>query len=217
MENYLKEKYIDYGFGDVEEVVGKTVKSITDMEAGSEEIKITFTDGSEYKILPACGGSMEESETFEDIIGNPNDLIGNTITHLHIYNCGNYISEIEISAKSVKISAEAGYFEDPYGGPVSLIRTKPPTEPIKIGTVELSASVIAAMGSNEKFSQEVKICIFRHSHMDWGDVGSSGESYNDRAVRTGEHNIFSVYETSQGEIYIRTNEDRSVTVVDFYL
>lgn len=215
MENYLKEKYINYGFGDVEEVVGKTVGSIIGMEGGSKEIRITFTDGSEYKILPACGGSMEESETFEDIIGNPDDLIGNTITRFHIYNCGNDISEIEISAKSVKISAEAGFFEDPYGGAVSLIRTKPPTEPIKIGTVELSKSVVDKMGSNAVFSREVDVCLYRHSHYDWGDVSSSGASYNDRAVRTGEHNIFSVYETSQGEIYIRTEADRSTTEISF--
>ena len=62
----------------VEELIGKTIAEITGMAEQSEEIRIVCTDGTKYKFYH----SQDCCETVDvnDVVGNPEDLIGSPVT-----------------------------------------------------------------------------------------------------------------------------------------
>jgi hypothetical protein len=78
-----------------------------------------------------------------------------------------------------------------------------------LGSVVISRNCLA-------YVQEMGIDIFgiltRHASGDWGDVDPEDRAANEVAIFTPAR-IFSVYELSQGRIWVITEADRSSTCV----
>lgn len=66
---------------DFNELVGKTIVSITGMQVGSEDVRVVCSDGTKYMMVPVerSYGCVTCRVTIEDVAGDVQDLIGNPI------------------------------------------------------------------------------------------------------------------------------------------
>ena len=84
----------------------------------------------------------------------------------------------------------------------------------KLGVLVITNGVCAAMNGNEKFEDEMIEAYVRYIQCDWGDLCEEDKKMNDEATQK-EDRILAKYSTSEGEIYIITEWDRSVTTILF--
>ena len=77
----------------------------------------------------------------------------------------------------------------------------------------LGVCVITRAAKDLLHPEDVKLCLDRHGHGDWGDLCEHDLKENQVALRQG-HRLFSVYrDRAAVKFYIITEHDRSVTTV----
>lgn len=84
-----------------------------------------------------------------------------------------------------------------------------------LGRLVMTATVASFIESNHKFAEETKTALLRYSFYDWGELCDEDKALNDSAVLSGEARILAKYATSEGNVYIITEWDRSVTTILF--
>lgn len=85
----------------------------------------------------------------------------------------------------------------------------------KAGMLLATAGVAAKLQGNEKFEKEVQASLAKYLRGDWGSCHEEDKAMNDEALQSGEGRILAAYETSEGEIWIITEHDRSATTILF--
>lgn len=85
----------------------------------------------------------------------------------------------------------------------------------KLGQVVVTCRINNSIAESLRFLNDVLLSMNRHCNKDWGDLSEEDKAMNDEAVRNGNDRIFSSYQTCEGEIWIITEEDRSVTTILF--
>lgn len=83
-----------------------------------------------------------------------------------------------------------------------------------LGTNLVMTSGINEAILNKEFHHEVLECLIRYMLHDWGDLCEEDKQANDDAFIHDER-ILAKYSTSQGDIYIITEWDRSATTILF--
>ena len=81
----------------------------------------------------------------------------------------------------------------------------------ELGITVMTRDVKKAMCKNYSFYDEVNECFQKYSQGDWGQFmfNSKGKPYK---IKKGE-SVIGKYKTSQGDILIQTEHDRSVTTI----
>lgn len=85
---------------------------------------------------------------------------------------------------------------------------------VKTGIMYMTRSVSETIANSEKFAIEVFECMRRYSNNDWGELCAEDKQLNDEALIYNDR-ILAKYETSEGDIYIITEWDRSATTILF--
>ena len=84
-----------------------------------------------------------------------------------------------------------------------------------LGKTVMTSGVNNKIAEGEKFAREIKICMEKYITCDWGDLCNEDKEMNDNALRNGNDRILAAYDTSEGKIYIITEQDRSYTTILF--
>lgn len=84
-----------------------------------------------------------------------------------------------------------------------------------LGKTVMTSGVNNKIAESEKFAREIKICMEKYITCDWGDLCNEDKEMNDNALRNGNDRILAAYDTSEGKIYIITEQDRSYTTILF--
>lgn len=84
-----------------------------------------------------------------------------------------------------------------------------------LGKVVMTNGISSKMAENEKFSNEIANCFRRYIVCDWGALCDEDKEMNDKALRTGTARVLAAYDTSEGRVYIITEQNRSYTTILF--
>ena len=84
-----------------------------------------------------------------------------------------------------------------------------------LGKVVMTNGINSKMAENKKFSDEIMNCFKKYMVCDWGDICNEDKEMNDNALRTGTARVLAAYNTSEGRVYIITEQDRSYTTILF--
>lgn len=84
-----------------------------------------------------------------------------------------------------------------------------------LGKVVMTNGINSKMAENKKFSDEIMNCFKKYMVCDWGDMCNEDKEMNDNALRTGTARVLAAYNTSEGRVYIITEQDRSYTTILF--
>ena len=82
-----------------------------------------------------------------------------------------------------------------------------------LGKVVMTNGISSKMAENEKFSNEIANCFRRYIVCDWGALCDEDKEMNDKALRTGTARVLAAYDTSEGRVYIVTEQNRSYTTI----
>ena len=88
------------------------------------------------------------------------------------------------------------------------------TQNFDLGQVVVTQAVHGLMEINLQFAQEVGRAVWMYKHKRWGATCEADARMNDEALEIGER-IVAKYETCEGNIFIITEWDRSVTTILF--
>ena len=84
-----------------------------------------------------------------------------------------------------------------------------------LGKVVMTNGISNEMAESQKFANEITDCFKRYITCDWGDMCDEDKEMNDNALRTGTARVLAAYDTSEGRVYIITEQDRSCTKILF--
>ena len=84
-----------------------------------------------------------------------------------------------------------------------------------LGKVVMTNGINSKMAENKKFSDEIMNCFKKYMVCDWGDMCNEDKEMNDNALRTGTARVLASYDTSEGKVYIITEQNRSYTTILF--
>ena len=84
-----------------------------------------------------------------------------------------------------------------------------------LGKVVITNGISNKMAESEKFANEITDCFKRYITCDWGNMCDEDKEMNDNALRTGTARVLAAYDTSEGRVYIITEQDRSCTTILF--
>ena len=85
----------------------------------------------------------------------------------------------------------------------------------ELGETVMTCGINEAMKNDENFEAEIIKAFDRYINCDWGDLGESDKKTNDEAIKNNDDRILAKYKTSEGNIYIITEWDRSYTTIMF--
>lgn len=85
---------------------------------------------------------------------------------------------------------------------------------MRLGQLVTTTRIYDSMDEHPDFAEEVKQCLERYLHMDWGELSEEDWRTNQDAIIHNER-LFAAYHTSLGKIWIITECDRSVTTILF--
>lgn len=85
----------------------------------------------------------------------------------------------------------------------------------KFGQVVMTRGVNAEITRSIEFSQFILESIAKYRNCDWGDLGKEDKKMNDSAVENNDERIVARYNNPNGDVYIITEWDRSVTTILF--
>ena len=86
----------------------------------------------------------------------------------------------------------------------------------EVGQTVITRGLAAALEHNEEVSKDVHLAWQRYLQCDWGNLGEEDKEMNNNAVEDpGSDRILAKYSTSEGDIYIITEADRSYTTIMF--
>lgn len=83
------------------------------------------------------------------------------------------------------------------------------------GTLVVTRGVDKMMRESSGFLNDVYLACDKYDACDWGKTCAEDAAMNDDAVKSGNSRILAVYDTCEGDIWIITEWDRSVTTVLF--
>lgn len=83
------------------------------------------------------------------------------------------------------------------------------------GQIVMTRSINDTIAESSQFSRFVLNSIRRYIVCDWGEMCSEDARMNDSAVKNNDDRIVARYNNKQGDIYIITEWDRSVTTILF--
>lgn len=83
------------------------------------------------------------------------------------------------------------------------------------GQVVMTRGVNAQISRSIEFSKFILESIAKYRNCDWGDLCEEDKKMNDQAVKNGDDRILARYNNKEGNIYIITEWDRSVTTILF--
>ena len=83
-----------------------------------------------------------------------------------------------------------------------------------LGMIVKTHGINTVMKENEKFKYEVLSFLARYMSQDWGNLCDSDKKENDKALLDN-NRILACYKSKEGEVYIITEADRSVTTIMF--
>lgn len=84
-----------------------------------------------------------------------------------------------------------------------------------LGKVVMTNGISNKMAESQKFANEITDCFKRYITCDWGNMCDEDKEMNDNALRTGTARVLAAYDTSEGRVYIITEQDRSCTTILF--
>lgn len=85
----------------------------------------------------------------------------------------------------------------------------------KFGQVVITKGVNAKISESIEFSQFILESIAKYRNCNWGNLCKEDCKMNDQAIENGDDKIFARYNNEEGDIYIITEWDRSVTTILF--
>lgn len=85
----------------------------------------------------------------------------------------------------------------------------------ELGRLVATRGVADMMEKNPQFSKDVTVAFVKYQKCDWGITCEEDAEMNNEAVKNGNDRILAVYQTSEGEIWIITEWDRSCTTILF--
>lgn len=88
------------------------------------------------------------------------------------------------------------------------------TQSFELGQIVMTRSIAEKVSKNTKFHMEVIDAMLRYAEKDWGIVSQNDKQANDWGLENGDR-ILAAYETCEGDIWIITEWDRSVTTILF--
>ena len=83
------------------------------------------------------------------------------------------------------------------------------------GQLVTTRLVYDKMGENDYFRKQISQSYTRYKNGDWGDLSEDDKKMNDDAIANNNDRILAKYNTCCGDIYIITEDDRSVTTMLF--
>ena len=85
---------------------------------------------------------------------------------------------------------------------------------IILGQLVCTVNIAATIEKDSEFQKEINNSLEKYTKGDWGDTCEEDCELNDEALETNDR-IVALYKTSQGNVFIITEADRSVTTVLF--
>ena len=85
----------------------------------------------------------------------------------------------------------------------------------KIGDILVTKGINQRVTKDAPFSSFIMTTFSRYMVRDWGDLCEEDIAMNDLAVKNGDDRILARYNNEEGDIYIITEWDRSVTTILF--
>lgn len=86
---------------------------------------------------------------------------------------------------------------------------------ITTGRMLMTAAVAARAKASVVFEKEVLEAVKRFQNGDWGDLSQEDKEANEEALKSKDDDLFAMYQTSGGKIYIITDDGRKRTTVLF--
>jgi len=83
----------------------------------------------------------------------------------------------------------------------------------QLGKVVMTKRIAEQMTVNSVFEKDIQDALLKYCKCDWGVLCEDDKAVNDYAVKDGGYRIFAAYETSEGNIWIITEADRSATTI----
>ena len=84
-----------------------------------------------------------------------------------------------------------------------------------MGNVVITRALNDAIVNNGQLAKEVMTALRRYVRCDWGNLCNNDMVLNNNAVTSGLDRIVARYGTTEGDIYIITEHDRSYTTLLF--
>ena len=85
----------------------------------------------------------------------------------------------------------------------------------KIGQAMQTRSINEACKRSADFTIEIREAFKKYASGNWGDTSEADKQLNDSAVKNNDTRIVAKYKTSQGNIFIITEQDREQTIIMF--
>ena len=85
---------------------------------------------------------------------------------------------------------------------------------VTFGRWLMSSAVSQTVNTNKEFEEQIMRAVARYTSKDWGDLCDEDKQANESAIIQGDR-ILAKYDTCEGNIYIITEADRSITTVLF--
>ena len=85
----------------------------------------------------------------------------------------------------------------------------------KLGQLVATRGINAILLEDFDFSKFLWNSFARYKNCNWGDICSEDKMMNDSAVKNNDDRIVARYNNQRGDIYIITEQDRSVTTILF--
>lgn len=85
----------------------------------------------------------------------------------------------------------------------------------KTGQLYMTKGIKTLFNESKDFRRFILECLDKYMRHDWGDLSDVDKEMNDSAIQNNDDRIFAHYNNTMGDIYIITEEDRSVTTILF--
>lgn len=79
----------------------------------------------------------------------------------------------------------------------------------------MTRGISNSVADNEMFAMQVNRSLGLYLKKDWGEASESSKEMNDENAEIGFGSLLGVYNTCEGNIWIMTEYDRSVTTILF--
>jgi hypothetical protein len=85
-----------------------------------------------------------------------------------------------------------------------------------LGQTVATRGVTNLISKSPEYSKWVQKCVQRYMLCDWGDLGPEDKALNDESINPDEpERVLARYNHKEGDIYIITEWDRSITTILF--
>ena len=85
---------------------------------------------------------------------------------------------------------------------------------MELGKIYMTQRINAALLKDSEFASEIPVLLKKYSNKDWGITPDNDIQENNKAFEHGDR-IIATYETSEGNVFIITEADRTITTILF--